>query len=208
MPAKYVPGSTDGMEAVKKVQTMQYRTILILSTMILLTAQGLVWGQDGQSSKWLKEGRGKPIEIVSDRLDAYKEQDLVQFSGNVIATQGERVIKSDTLMLYFKKKAISPKATADKAVKAGEMDRIVAKGDVRITEKDRIVTGQQAVFYNDEQRIVVTGNPVMREGENVVTGDQVIVLLNEDRGIVEGAGGKRVTATIYPDDSKGRKKKE
>jgi len=66
------------------------------------------------------------------------------FSGNVVATQGERVIKSDTLELYFKKKAEGNASAAGDAAKAGDVDRIVAKGNVRITEKERIVTGEQA----------------------------------------------------------------
>ena len=181
--------------------------ILILAAVVILASQGPLWGQDNRS-KWLKGSDNKPIDIVSDRLDAYREKDLVQFSGNVVATQGERVIKSDTLELYFKKKAEGNASAAGDAAKAGDVDRIVAKGNVRITEKERIVTGEQAVFHNDEQQIVVTGNPVMREGNNVVTGDRVVVLLNENRGVVEGTTGKRVTATIYPDESKGKKKKE
>jgi lipopolysaccharide export system protein LptA len=48
----------------------------------------------------------------------------------------------------------------------------------------------------------------MKEGNNVITGDRVVVLLDENRGMVEGAAGKRVTATIYPEESKGKKKKE
>ena len=181
--------------------------ILILAAMVILASQGPLWGQDNRS-KLLKGSDNKPIDIVSARLDAYREKDLVQFSGNVVATQGERVIKSDTLELYFKKKAEGNASAAGDAAKAGDVDRIVAKGNVRITEKERIVTGELAVFQNDEQRIVVTGNPVMREGNNVVTGDRVVVLLNENRGVVEGTTGKRVTATIYPDESKGKKKKE
>ena len=181
--------------------------ILILAAMVLLAAQGPLWGQDNRS-KLLKGAESKPIEIVSDRLDAYKEKNLVQFSGNVVATQGERVIQSDTLQVYFKKKAEGQGAAAGDAAKAGDIDRIVAKGNVRITEKERIVTGEQAVFHSDEQRIVVTGNPVMREGNNVISGDRVVVLLDENRGVVEGTTGKRVTATIYPDESKGKKKKE
>ena len=181
--------------------------ILIMTAMVLLAAQGPLWAQDNRS-KLLKGTENKPIDIVSDRLDAYREKDLVQFSGNVVATQGDRVIKSDTLELYFKKKAEGTAPAAGDAAKAGDIDRIVAKGNVRITEKERIVTGEQAVFLNDEQRIVVTGNPVMREGNNVITGDRVVVLLNENRGIVEGNTGKRVTATIHPDEQKGKKKKE
>jgi len=181
--------------------------ILIMTAMVLLAVQGPLWGQD-KRAKLMKGGEGKPIDIVSDRLDAYREKDLVRFSGNVVATQGDRVIKSDTLELYFKKKAEGTAPAAGDAAKAGDIDRIVAKGNVRITENERIVTGEQAVYLNNEQRIVVTGNPVMREGNNVITGDRVVVLLNEDRGVVEGTTGKRVTATIYPDESKGKKKKE
>jgi len=187
---------------------MRRKTLSIVAILaaFALAAPGLLPGQDS-GSPWLREGGNKPVEIVSDRLDAYREKDLVEFSGNVVATQGDRVIKSDSLMLYFKKKAEKPGAPGA-AANAGDIDRIVSKGNVRITEKDRIVTGDQAVFYSDEQRIVVTGSPVMREGSNVVTGDRVVVFLNENRGVVEGSSGKRVTATIYPDESKGKKKKE
>ena len=129
--------------------------VLIGVAVIVMTTHGFLWGQDSRS-KWLKDGGSKPIEIVSDRLDAYKEKDLVQFSGHVVATQGDRVIKSDTLMLYFAKKEEGRPAAGDAAPKAGDIDRIVAKGNVRITEKDRIVTGEQAVFTNADQRIVVT----------------------------------------------------
>ncbi len=191
---------------------MKTRPILLLMLLvpIYLMLQGTLWGQDNRA-KLLKAGESKPIEIVSDRLDAYQEKDLVQFSGNVVATQGDRVMKSDVLMLYFKKKSDVRKpekkeTDAKGTANASDIDRIEAKGNVRITEKDRIVTGEQAVFYNDDQRIVVTGNPVMKEGNNVITGDRVVVLLDENRGVVEGAAGKRVTATIYPEESKGKKK--
>ncbi len=181
--------------------------IIVIFVMGAFAAPETLQGQD-KKPQWLKEGGNRPIEIVSDRLDAYREKDLVEFSGNVVATQGDRVIKSDSLMLYFKKKTESKGPASGDAANAGDIDRIVSKGNVRITEKDRIVTGDQAVFYSDEQRIVVTGNPVMREGSNVITGDRIVVLLNENRGVVEGSSGKRVTATIYPDESKGKNKKE
>lgn len=181
--------------------------ILVILLLSSFAIPELLLGKDTRS-QWLKDGGNKPIEIASDRLDAYREKDLVEFSGNVVATQGDRVIQSDSLRLYFKKRADGKGAAPGSAANAGDIDRIVSKGNVRITEKDRIVTGDQAVFYSDEQRIVVTGNPVMREGSNVVTGDRVVVLLNENRGVVEGSSGKRVTATIYPDESKGKKKKE
>ena len=191
---------------------MMRKTVLIPALLMtaLLASGGVLPAQDNRA-KLLKTAGDKPIEIVSDRLDAYKDKDLVQFSGNVVATQGDRVMKSDVLMIYFKKTSDSrkpeKKQTEEKgAAGASDIDRIEARGSVRITENDRIVTGDQAVLYNDEQKIVVTGNPVMKEGNNVITGDRVVVLLDENRGVVEGAAGKRVTATIYPEEAKGKKK--
>jgi len=48
----------------------------------------------------------------------------------------------------------------------------------------------------------MTGNAVMRDGDNVIKGDRITVFLEENRGIVDGPGGKRVTATIYPEDTR------
>jgi lipopolysaccharide export system protein LptA len=149
---------------------------------------------------------GGPIEIVSDRLDAYNQEKLVVFSGNVVATQKDKVIKADRVFVYYKK---DDKAAAKKTKtteNADDLDRIEAKGNVRVTQGEKIVTGENAVFFNNEQKIIMTGNPVMREGSNVIKGDRIVVLLDEDRGVVESSKEKRVTATIYPDEAKRKNK--
>ena len=149
---------------------------------------------------------GGPIEIVSDRLDAYNQEKLVVFSGNVVATQKDKVIKADRVFVYYKK---DDKAAAKKTKtteNAEDLDRIEAKGNVRVTQGAKLVTGENAVFFNDEQKIIMTGNPVMREGSNVIKGDRIVVLLDEDRGVVESSKEKRVTATIYPDEGKQKNK--
>jgi lipopolysaccharide export system protein LptA len=145
---------------------------------------------------------GGPIEIVSDRLDAYNQEKLVVFSGNVVATQKDKVIKADRIFVYYKK---NDKATAKQTrttENTDDLDRIEAKGNVRVTQGEKIVTGENAVFFNNEQKIIMTGNPVMREGSNVIKGERIVVLLEEDRGVVESSKEKRVTATIYPDEGK------
>lgn len=149
----------------------------------------------------------EPIEIVSDRLDAYSERRLVVFSGNASATQGTRVIKADRLLLYYRENARDPKIVELKAFgRTGELERVEAKGHVVVSEGERMVTGNEAVFYQDTQKIVMTGNAVMHEGDNVIRGETIVVFLDENRGIVESTGGKRVTATIYPREAKEKKK--
>ena len=88
----------------------------------------------------------------------------------------------------------------------GDLERIEAKGHVTITQGERVVTGEDAIFYQDTQQIVMTGNAVMREGRNVIRGDRIVVFLNEDRGIVESIEKSRVKAVIYPEEKKDKKK--
>ncbi len=149
----------------------------------------------------------EPIQITSDRLEAFNEQRLVVFAGNAVAVQGRKVIRAEKLLVYYKKGADEGKAEPGAALgQGGDLDRIEARGKVRVTELNRVVTGEDAVYYQDDQKIVVSGNALMREGDSVVRGERITVLLNENRGLVEGTAGKRVTATIYPGEN-GKKKK-
>jgi len=187
---------------------MNSKIVAILISCLLLIAGSNAAGQG--KMKDLRSKKGGPIKITSDRLDAYNEQKLAIFSGNVVAIEADRVIKSNQLYIYYKKEEKKgdkqkPESKLDSG--AGDLDRIEAKGNVRITQGERIITGEEAVFLNDDQKIVVTGNPVMREGGNTIKGERIIVLLEEDRGFVESSAGSRVTATIYPEDKDKLKKK-
>ena len=149
----------------------------------------------------------QPVHITSDTLEAFNDQRLIVFSGNAVAISGDKVIRSDKLLVYYKKGADAGKESATAGVgQGGELDRIEAKGPVRITQLKKIVTGDEAVYYQDDQKIVVSGNAVMREGPNIVKGDRITVLLNENRGIVDSPEKKRVTATIYPSEESKQKK--
>lgn len=184
---------------------------LIIGLGVLIAALGQPINVHGQTKQKSKVERNQPIEIVSDRLDAYSEKRMVVFSGNAVATQGERTIRSDVLTIYYKeeKKPAVPSTAPSTAESEGpeELERVEAKGHVTISEGDRIVTGEEGIYEQDAQKITMTGNAVMREGANIIRGDKVVVFLNENRGVVEGAGNKRVTATIYPEEQKDKKKR-
>ncbi len=159
------------------------------------------------TKKKIKFDEDQPIQIVSDRLDAYNEKKLVVFSGHAVATQGDKIIKADRLFLYYKKDPRVPEKTGTQDIgSSGDLEKIEAKGHVTITQGERIVTGNDAIFYQDTQQIIMLGNAVMREGRNVIHGDRIVVFLDEDRGVVESVEKSRVRATIYPEDNKNKKK--
>lgn len=160
----------------------------------------------GQSNRKPRIDGDQPIHIVADRLDAYSEKRMVVFSGNATATQGARTIRADRLTLYYKEGKKPGGGTAGEPEGMGNVDRVEATGNVTVTEGERIVTGETAVFDQDARKITMTGNAVMREGANVIKGDRIVVFLDENRGVVDSAGNGRVSATIYPGEDREKKR--
>ncbi len=186
---------------------MQGRFIAIIVCLgVLMGVTGQPAHVSAQSKQKTRIERDQPIQIISDRLDAYNEKRMVVFSGNAVATQGARTIRSDRLTLYYKEEKKPAGRPTGEAEGTGNLERVEAAGHVTITEGERIVTGDEAVFDQDAQKISMTGNAVMREGANVVRGDRIVVFLNENRGVVESTENKRVTATIYPGAQQQEKK--
>lgn len=170
---------------------------------IILGLPLLSEGQVAKDGKKEKIDRKQPIQITSDILEAFNDKRMVVFSGSAVAIQGDKVIRADKLIIYYKKASDEGKPKEAKDVEqAGDLDRIEAKGRVSVTQVNRVATGDEAVYEQDNEKIVMTGNAVMREGKNVVRGNKITLLMNEDRGIVEPLEQKRVTATIYPSEKK------
>jgi lipopolysaccharide export system protein LptA len=176
------------------------KKILVFCVLSILFLISTVDAKDN-SKKMDKLKSKEPIEIISDRMDAYNEKKLVIFSGNAVATQGDKVLKSDSLLLYYKKEtAKKDKVVAKEIEGTGDLEKIEAKGHVIMTQKAKIAMGDEAVYLQDSGQIIMTGNASLREGKNLITGDKVIVFVDEDRGVVESDPKKRVKAVIYPQE--------
>jgi len=126
----------------------------------------------------------KPIKITSNNLEADNKRNMVTFKGNVVAKQESMVIFSDIMKVKY-----SPK---------GGISTVEALGGVKMTQEDRIATGQKIVFYNPQQKIVMTGKPRIWQDDNLISCDKVTVLLKEDKIFFEG----EVDTTIYPNSMK------
>jgi len=73
--------------------------------------------------------------------------------------------------------------------RALKIEKIVAKGDVRITRQSGgLATAEEATYYWDEERVVLTGKPVVQQGDDFVEGTMVTLLLKENKSLVEGIG--------------------
>ena len=182
------------------------KKIFILCTLFTLLVIPSLHAKDN-SAKMNKLSSKEPIEIVSDRMDAYNEKKLVIFSGNAVATQGDKEMKSDRLLLYYKKETGKKDKVGAKEIEGtGDLEKIEAKGHVIVTQKQKVATGDEAVYFQDSGQIIMTGNATLRDGKNLVKGDKVTVFTNEDRGMVESDPERRVKAIIYPQEKNENKK--
>jgi lipopolysaccharide export system protein LptA len=154
-------------------------------------------------NKLFNKQSDEPIEITSNRMEAFNEKKLVVFSGNAIAKQGNKVLKADQLNLYYKKEpGKKVKVGTTETEGTGDLEKVEAKGNVSLTQGGRTATGDEAIYLRDSGKVILTGNPVLSEGKNLIKGDRVIVFLNEDRGVVESNTKKQVKAIIYPQEKK------
>jgi lipopolysaccharide export system protein LptA len=132
----------------------------------------------------------KPIQIDADLLEFDGTNDVATFRGDVVTTQDDVVVLSKLLRVTF---------TPSEGVVGsfGRVQHVVAEGDVRITQGERVATGARAEFNDADRTVVLTGDTVLHEGANEIHGERVIVYLDEERSVVEGTN-TRVRAIFMP----------
>jgi lipopolysaccharide export system protein LptA len=127
-----------------------------------------------------------PIVIDADRMEAFKRDGLVVFSGNVIAKQENSVQTADRMEVYLDDK--------------GErVLRIISTGNVKIVTEDcRTGTAKRAEYYDDDQKLLLIGDAKVWQEDNVVTGERMVMYLADDRSEAESGPQGRVKSVFYP----------
>jgi len=146
------------------------------------------------------ENRGKPVQIKAASLEVRDRDKVATFSGNVDVTQGDTNMKAKTLVVFYDQEATlgGMKAAQPGPEGAQSIRRLEAKGNVVVTQKDQVATGDQGIFDMKTNTVTLLGNVVMSKAQNVMKGDRLMVDLNSGVSRVEG----RPSAVLYPESSK------
>jgi len=173
--------------------------IIYMALLTVLLIVSLAYAEN----KLFNKQSDEPMEITSNRMEAFNENKLVVFSGNAMVKQGNKVFKSDKLLLYYKKEPDKKEKVGKiETEKYGDLEKVEAKGNVSLTQGQRMATGDEAIYFRDSGKVILTGNAMLSEGKNSIKGDRVIVFINENRGVVESNSKKQVKAVIYPQEKK------
>ena len=153
-------------------------TIVIIGTLMLAHLA---------SAQMIGEFKGErgPVHITSQQLEADYQAKVITFIGDVVARQKEFTLYADRLLLFI-------------GAEMKEIEKIVARGNVRMVQGERTATCNEATYYYREGTVVLRGEPVVREGDNWVSGKRIIYYIDEQKSVAEGEGEDRVKVTIIP----------
>jgi lipopolysaccharide export system protein LptA len=132
------------------------------------------------------EERAQPVTVDADRMERFGKENLVVFTGNVVARQDGSVQHTDRMEVYLDERG-------DRIL------RTVSTGNVKIATKDcRFGSAQRAEYFEPQKLVRLIGNARVWQDDNVVTGDTIDFYLSEDRAVVEAGQQGRVKAQFFP----------
>lgn len=128
--------------------------------------------------------------ITSKTMVAHGKARKAIFEGNVILTQGDLVVRSNRMIVFFEKQNQSEMNPSSSSALGKKINLIEAKGKVFIKKGDSRATCGHAVYYRNEEKIVLTGSPIAWQGGTRVSGPRMTMYLKDNRSVVQG--GSRV----------------
>jgi len=149
------------------------------------------------------QNRDQPIQIEAGSLEMRDKKKEATFAGNVKVVQGDTTMTSKTLVVFYEQSQAAAAPPANKGAKSGPMQsatpgpggsssikRLEARGNVVVTQKDQVVTGETAVFDTKSNLITMMGGVVLTQCKNVLRGDRLLVDMTTGVSRVESDGGK------------------
>jgi lipopolysaccharide transport protein LptA len=136
------------------------------------------------------------IQIVADKLITNNAEKFAEFEGDVQARQGNFMITSERLRIYYRD---DPDRNKDQAGSQESIKRVVASGNVQVSSEKYEAKSDQVEYDLDTQVVVLTGeNSTVTSGKNTLTGSKITVYRKDGQIKVESSPQKRVKAVFYP----------
>lgn len=137
----------------------------------------------------------QPVSVSADNAALSENDRVVVLSGNVIVKQGEVQLTADKVTAYY----VAGAKTAKGSNVTGNIDRLIAEGNVIVTRPDETVKSATATYDMTKREIVMSGHVVAMRGGNIVRGERVVIDLGSQRVKLDmGTPGGRVQGLFVP----------
>ncbi|HLZ43074.1 MAG TPA: LptA/OstA family protein [Candidatus Sulfotelmatobacter sp.] len=136
-----------------------------------------------------------PITMTALKLTYTDADRIIHYEGRVIATCGDFTASADTLNAYLLPH--SQTSTNQTLAQPGQLDRMVANGNILIRQSNRNAQGQKLVYTAVDDKFVLTGGPpsIFDAEQGKITGVSLTFFRRDDRVLVEGEASSPVVTT-------------
>jgi lipopolysaccharide export system protein LptA len=134
----------------------------------------------------MKQG---PVTVEANEMEVLEGGKQAIFRGAVDAVRDDGHIKADKMVVDYQD-AKQPDGTSK-----SEISSMDATGNVTITTKTQLITGEWAKMNVNDNTLLVGGNVKVVQGKTVLTGPKLSVDLNTDRTVMSGG---RVKGSFVP----------
>jgi lipopolysaccharide export system protein LptA len=152
--------------------------------------------------------RDRPVKIDADSLEVRDKEKVATFNGDVRVVQGDTNMRCKTLVVYYEEsssKGGGPKTADPGPAGSSQIRRMEARGNVVVTQKDQIATGDRGDFDMRTNTVTLSGKVVVTKGQDVLRGERLIVNLTDGASKMEGG---RVEALFNPKSNSEQKNPE
>ena len=171
------------------------RSMMFTGIIMLLSA---LVGADDRQSEEDRNQIGKQIQIVADKLITNNAEKYAEFSGDVHARQGNFMIRSEHLRIYYKDNIEDLK---DQTNRQDLVKRIVASGGVKISSDQYTAETERVEYDLDTTVLVLEGeDSTITKGNNFITGSKITIHRKDGQIVVERGTETRVKARFYSKD--------
>jgi lipopolysaccharide export system protein LptA len=132
-----------------------------------------------------KDGNSTPIALTSTRLTYTDSERKAHFDEDVTAKSADATITAKQIDAFLRPRGPS---SPNQANSADKLEKIVAAGQVIVTQPGRHGTGDLLVYTAGEDKFVLTGGPpsIFDAEHGKITGVSLTFFRRDDRVLVEG----------------------
>src|SRR5579871_1632821 len=159
------------------------QTILVQTEKAVLKTQNSFPNDDKKATP---ASGTSPIAITGMKLTYADSERRAHYEGGVIAKSTEFTAAAKVADVYLLPH--SQTATNQSLGGPGQLDRMVAEGDVVVQQPNRRANGQKLVYIAAEDKFVLTGGPpsIFDAEQGKITGVSLTFFKRDDRVLVEG----------------------
>lgn len=166
---------------------MRLTAILAGASALFALCAGTAAAQIGDSSL--------PLDIEADHSELFNPENRAVWTGNVNVVQGDSSIRADRIEVFFDGESTGAGPTGN----LGNIERIVATGNVFYTTPEQRARGDRGVYLLESETVTLTGDVVITQGEDVFTATRFVTdLVTGNSSFGEAGDGERVRMVIHP----------